>query len=86
MIKPYLISAVGIGTSVTTGDLICQYLERNQPDKPHNKNPPPSSTFLPWWDRDRSRIMLTTAVFVSTPYSFTLSRVVERLFPGKTNS
>ncbi|CAF3783696.1 unnamed protein product [Rotaria sp. Silwood1] len=30
LIKPYIFSTLAIGASVTTGDFICQYLERNK--------------------------------------------------------
>ena len=91
MIKPYIFSTLAIGTSVTAGDFICQYLERNQPGKVHSGTLAPSSSsssssFLPWWNRERSRIMCTSAVLVTTPWSFTLARTVERLFPGTNNS
>ncbi|CAF1357998.1 unnamed protein product [Adineta steineri] len=83
LVKPYIITTVAIGSSVTTGDLICQYLESHKKGPDGKRNIPPSSSILSWWDRERSRIMCTTAVLVSTPWSFTLARIVERLFPGK---
>ncbi|UJR06844.1 hypothetical protein I4U23_011132 [Adineta vaga] len=84
LIKSYLITTVAIGTSVTTGDLICQYLESHKKDADGKRILSSStSSVLSWWDRERSRIMCTTAVFVSTPWSFTLARLVERIFPGK---
>lgn len=82
MIKPYVITTIAIGTSVTTGDLICQYIESHKKDANGEPIEPPSSSSHSWWDRERSRIMCTAAVLVSTPWSFTLARVVERLFPG----
>ncbi|CAF1419140.1 unnamed protein product [Adineta steineri] len=38
LIKPYIITTIAIGTSVTTGDLICQYLESHKkgPDGKQN--------------------------------------------------
>ncbi|CAF1158620.1 unnamed protein product [Rotaria sordida] len=83
LIKPYIITTIAIGTSVTTGDLICQYLESHKKSPTGETIAPSSSSLLSWWDRERSRIMCTTAVLVSTPWSFTLARIVERLFPGK---
>ena len=90
LIKPYIIATIAISTSVTTGDFICQYIEshRKKPNGEPITPPPSSSSFLTWWNSDRSRIMCTTAALVSTPWSFTLARIVERLFPGllfKTN-
>ncbi|UJR29475.1 hypothetical protein I4U23_010687 [Adineta vaga] len=89
LIKPYLIATVAIGTSVTTGDLICQYIESHKKNRKGvitiTPSSPSSSSPLSWWDRKRSRVMCTAAVFVSTPWSFTLSRIVERLFPGTQN-
>jgi hypothetical protein len=83
LIKPYILTTVAIGTSVTGGDLICQYLESHKKGPDGKRVVPPSPSLLSWWDRERSRVMCTTAVLVSTPWSFTLARVVERLFPGK---
>ncbi|CAF1382330.1 unnamed protein product [Adineta steineri] len=85
LIKPYIITTIAIGTSVTTGDLICQYLESHKKGPDGKTIVRPSSSMISWWDRERSRIMCTAAVFVSTPWSFILSRTVERLFPGKQN-
>ncbi|CAF1180939.1 unnamed protein product [Adineta steineri] len=83
LIKSYIITTAAIGSSVGSGDLICQYIESHK-KKPNGKPiTPPSSSAMSWWDRERSRIMVTAAVLVSTPWSFTLARVVERLFPGK---
>ena len=83
LIKPYILTTVAIGTSVTGGDLICQYLESHKKGPDGKRVVPSSSSMLSWWDRERSRVMCTTAVLVSTPWSFTLARVIERLFPGK---
>ena len=83
LIKPYILTTVAIGTSVTGGDLICQYLESHKKGPDGKRAVPSSTSTLSWWDRERSRVMCTTAVLVSTPWSFTLARVVERLFPGK---
>lgn len=83
LIKPYILTTVAIGTSVTGGDLICQYLESHKKGPDGKRVTSPSSSMMSWWDRERSRVMCTTAVLVSTPWSFTLARVVERLFPGK---
>jgi hypothetical protein len=82
LIKPYIFSTVAIGTSTTIGDFLCQYLEKNKKNKDNDTTLKTSSTFVPWWDRQRSLIMCTSAVFVITPWSFTLARMVERLFPG----
>ena len=82
LIKPYILTTVAIGTSVTGGDLICQYLESHKKGPDGKRVVLSSSSMLSWWDRERSRVMCTTAVLVSTPWSFTLARVVERLFPG----
>ena len=80
LVKPYLISTIGIGTSATVGDFICQYLERN---KQGNMFHPPSSSILPWWDKQRSLVMCVSSTFVVAPWNFTLSRFIENLFPGK---
>ena len=83
MIKPYLIATVAIGTSVATGDLICQYLEsRKAHGDDETKVKSKSSPVPSWLDLERSRVMCTTAVMVSTPWSFTLARALERFFPG----
>jgi hypothetical protein len=76
-----MLTTIAIGASVTLGDFICQFLEREK-----NTFPVEHDRFssLPWWDYRRTLIMCTSAVFVSTPYSFTLARTVERVFPGKT--
>lgn len=83
LIKPYIFTTLAIGASVTAGDSICQYLERKSANKGDETSENSPSTFLPWWNQERSMIMCTSAVFVSTPWAFTLSRTVERLFPGK---
>ncbi|CAF1164140.1 unnamed protein product [Adineta ricciae] len=83
LIKPYVITTIAIGSSVTTGDLICQYLESHKKGPDGKRLVPPSSSTFSWWNRERSQVMGTTAVLVSTPWSFTLARIVERLFPGK---
>ncbi|CAF1334322.1 unnamed protein product [Adineta ricciae] len=80
LVKPYLISTIGIGTSATIGDFICQYLERN---KQRNLFHPPPSSILPWWDKQRSLVMCVSSTFVVAPWNFTLSRFIENLFPGK---
>ncbi|CAF1206613.1 unnamed protein product [Rotaria sordida] len=80
LIKPYVWTTMAIGTSVTLGDFICQFLER---DKSSLKVEHDRFSSLPWWNYHRSLIMCTSAVLVSTPYSFTLARTVERIFPGK---
>ncbi|CAF3849651.1 unnamed protein product [Rotaria sp. Silwood1] len=82
LIKPYIFSTLAIGASVTTGDFICQYLERNKENTGGNNSVTSSPSLLPWWNRQRSSIMCTSAVLVTTPWSFALSRIVERLFPG----
>ncbi|CAF1378769.1 unnamed protein product [Adineta ricciae] len=80
LVKPYIYSTLAISASVTVGDFICQYLQRHHQ---HAKPSCPPPTFLPWWDRRRSAVMCTTAVLVSTPWNFTISRTIERIFPGK---
>jgi len=76
LIRPYFYSTLAIGASVTIGDGICQYLERKYDEKMMS---------MSWLNKERSFIMCTTAAFVTTPWSFTLSRTVERLFPGKAS-
>ncbi|CAF0846171.1 unnamed protein product [Adineta steineri] len=83
LIKPYLFSTLAIGTSVTLGDFICQYLERHKHRKEDVIPRTSLSSALPWWNSERSLIMCTSAVVVSTPWNFTIQRTVERLFPGK---
>lgn len=85
LIKPYLISTLGFGASVTTGDFICQYFQRNSVNKHDNETGKSSSTQLPWWSSERSLIMCTSAVCVSAPWSFGVSRTIEWLFPGKNH-
>ncbi|CAF0855707.1 unnamed protein product [Didymodactylos carnosus] len=82
LIKPYIFTTLAIGTSVTAGDLMCQYLERHKTTAQKDKGSDNASG-LEWWNSQRTLIMCTSAVLVSTPYSFTLARTVERLFPGK---
>ncbi|CAF4051911.1 unnamed protein product [Adineta steineri] len=85
LIKPYLLTTVGIGTSVTLGDFICQYLERSKKIKDNDSTSKSFSSVLPWWDMKRSLVMCTSATFVIAPWNFTLSRIIERLFPGRQN-
>lgn len=86
LIKPYVITTIAIGTSVTTGDLICQYLESRKVDTNDKTRAASTSSMLSWWDSERSRVMGTTAVLVSTPWSFTFAHLLERLFPGNQGS
>ncbi|UJR11230.1 hypothetical protein I4U23_015413 [Adineta vaga] len=84
LIKPYIFSTVAIGASATSGDFICQYLERHKKKQENDINGRLSFlSFLPWWNRERSLIMCTSAVLVSSPWHFTVARTIERLFPGK---
>nr|ACD54825.1 integral membrane protein-like protein [Adineta vaga] len=83
LIKPYLISTIGIGTSATVGDFICQYLQRNKQNKSNVTTQISSSCILPWWDRQRSLVMCISSTFVVAPWNFTVSRIIENLFPGK---
>jgi len=82
LVKPYLFSTIAISASVTTGDFICQYLEKNKKNKDDSTILTPSPSLLSWWNSQRSLIMFTSAVLVTTPWNFALSRTVERLFPG----
>ena len=72
LVKPFLLSQVSVSASMFFGDLACQYITRD-----HEK--------VVWWDRNRSRVMVLTGFCVSGPYTFTLMRVLEHYFPGKTS-
>ena len=78
-----MFTTIAIGTSSTLGDFLCQLLEKDKAIWPAESD---RFSSLPWWNYRRSLIMCTSAVLVSTPYSFTLARTVERVFPGKIGS
>lgn len=83
LIKPYLFSTFSITASVTTGDFICQYLDRKENKNNNNTIMKSPTALLPWWNSQRSLIMCASAVFVATPWGFAQARVLERLFPGR---
>ncbi|CAF1156317.1 unnamed protein product [Didymodactylos carnosus] len=80
LIKPYVYSTIAIGSSAATGDFICQFLEHKAGKR---STIPLYLTNLPWWDVKRTLIMCSTGMLVTTPFSFTLMRTVEHVFPGK---
>lgn len=76
LIKIYALSTVAIGSSTTLGDFFCQYLERSDSEYHETKS-------LSWWSVDRTKVMGITAICLTTPYSFFLTRTVEYFFPGR---